>query len=603
WSAPYITLAVDNGLISGYPDSTFRPNNTVLLEEAVTICLKLLGYTEADYGKVWPSGPMSLARSLELLERIEKSTGDALSRRDVMYLIYNTVNTKVKGTQTELIGGLNYTFLEDTVLIATQSEDASVAKNKIVTSTGTYKIGEGIDLSLVGRRGDAFIKNGDTLVSFIPVKQTFENHAVYSVLNQDIIVYQGGQTAELDIDTDLPCYSGSKTETVMSCLSRLETGDVIKLAFDDEGDIDYVIHFNNMLKGPYTVTGDAWMAKNGISNDASVIKNGKTVLSSDISKSDIVYYSEALNLVWAYDDKVSGTYQSASPNQENPASVMIAGNTYAIESTTAFNKLSSNGSSKLGDTITVLLGRNGGIADVITDGADSVQYGYLVETGKKEFPTSTGKTETSNYAKVITADGTELELKTIQDYKETKNQIVSVKINNGVASLTRILNKNKEVSGKFDADNMKLDDALLSQNINILDLVSYNDPSGASSYTNIFPKRLDGAELSASDIIHVTYNEKGEIDNMFLNDVTGDGYKYGIVSDMQKMGIGVTSSASYTLNLAGNTASYNRATVLGLDEGHPVAAQMSGNSVSKLKKLSRLQKDIQRVENSLAYGK
>ena len=75
------------------------------------------------------------------------------------------------------------------------------------------------------------------------------------------------------------------------------------------------------------------------------------------------------------------------------------------------------------------------------------------------------------------------------------------------------------------------------------------------------------------------------------------------VSDMQKMGIGVTSSASYTLNLAGNTASYNRATVLGLDEGHPVAAQMSGNSVSKLKKLSRLQKDIQRVENSLAYGK
>ena len=37
WSAPYITLAVDSGMISGYPDSTFRPNNTVLLEEAVKL--------------------------------------------------------------------------------------------------------------------------------------------------------------------------------------------------------------------------------------------------------------------------------------------------------------------------------------------------------------------------------------------------------------------------------------------------------------------------------------------------------------------------------------------------------------------------------------
>jgi len=496
WSAPYITLAVDNGLISGYPDSTFRPNNTVLLEEAVTICLKLLGYTEADYGNVWPSGPMSLAKSLELLEDIEKSTGDTLTRRDVMYLIYNTVNTKVKGTQSELIAGLNYTFSEDTVLIAGQSEDASVAKNKIVTSNGTYKIGENIDISMIGRRGDAFIKNGDTLVSFIPDSQTFENHAVYTVLNNDIIVYQGGSTEKLDIDSDIICYSGSKTETVASCLSRLKTGDGLRLVFDKDGDLDYVIHFDNMLKGPYTVKSEYWMRENKISESSSVIRNGKTVSPSEVEISDIVYYAEALELVWAYDDKVTGTYISASPNQENPSSVVISGNSYTIESTSAFNKLSSNGSCKLGDTVTVLLGRNGGIADVLTDDTDSVQYGYLVETGKKEFPTESGKTETSNYARVVTADGTELELKTVQDYKETKNQIVSVKIKNGVASLTRVLNKNKELFGIFDADEMTLGDVTVSETVNILDLSSYSDPSLPSGYAKVFPRRLDGAEFS-----------------------------------------------------------------------------------------------------------
>ena len=167
WSAPYIALAVDNGLVSGYPDSTFRPENTVLLEEAVTICLNLLGYEKSDYGRVWPSGPISFAKNLELLENVGKSAGEILKRRDVMHLIYNTINTKVKGTNNELINHSDYEYMEDTVLIATKNEDSSVSKNKVVTSKGTFKIAEDFDISeMVGKKGDAFIKNGDTLNYF-----------------------------------------------------------------------------------------------------------------------------------------------------------------------------------------------------------------------------------------------------------------------------------------------------------------------------------------------------------------------------------------------------------------------------------------------------
>lgn len=602
WSAPYITLAVDSGMISGYPDSTFRPNNTVLLEEAVTICLNLLGYTKADYGTVWPSGPMSLARSLELLDGIDKSTGDELTRRDVMYLIYNTVNTKVKGSQNELIAGINYTFLEDTVLIAGQKEDASVAKNKIVTSNGTFKIGEQLDLNLIGRRGDAFVKNGDTLVSFIPDAQVFETHSVYSVLNDDIIVYDSGSTHSINVDTSIVCYSGSKAETVASCISKLETGDVLKLAYDSDGDLDYVIHSNNTLKGPFTVTNDAWININGISSDASVIKNGKTVSLSDVEKNDVVYYSESLKLVWAYDDKVTGTYSSASPNQENPSSVIIAGNSYTLEGTSAFNKLSSNGSFKLGDTVTVLLGRNGEIADVLTDDETPLIYGYLTETGKKEFATTSGKTETSNYAKVVTADGNTLELKTVQDYKDSKNYIVSFGIKNGIANITRVFNKNTDLFGQIDADKMKFGDIPLSENIKILDLIGYNDPSQTPGFTTVFARRLDEAELSGSDILYATYSSKGEIDSLFLNDITGDACKYGIVTDVQKQGSGFNLSASYSLNLSGSSGSYNRAYITGLEEGNPVAAYMSGNSVNKIKKLRKLQQNVTSYENGYLYG-
>ncbi len=603
WSAPYVALAVDNGIITGYPDSTFRPENPVLLEEAVTICLKLLGYTSDDYGKVWPSGPISLARSLDLLEDIDKSTGEYLQRRDVMLLIYNTLNAKVKGSQNELISSLNYIYLEDTTLIATSEQDLSIGKNKILTSDGTYKLDENFDTSLIGRKGDAFIKNGDTLVSFIPNEQTFKAHAVYSVLNDDIIVYSGGTTEILDVDDNLICYQGQKTGTISSALSSLKTGDTLKIAYDQTGSADYAILSADELKGPYTVYSSTWMTSNNISSDATVVKGGKIVSPDDIEIYDIVYYSKDLNLVWGYDNKLTGTYQSASPNQENPTSIVISGNTYQIEGISAYNKLSSNGNLKLGDTITVLLGRNGEIADVLESGQTVYQYGYLIETGSKTFTTASGNSESSNYAKIVTANGTELELKTKQNYESLKNKVVSASISNGLSNLVQVSqSKTNKVSGTFNYDKLSISTFKLADNVKILDVLFYGNPSIAPSYTTVFPQRLDGVSLTSSDILYVTYNSQGEIDKMFLNDVTGDAYKYGIATKVETSKNGMNIQGSYTLNIDGSTVNYAKPVLLNLSSGDAVAVAYSGNQISNVTKLGKLSKKISKVVNGVAYA-
>lgn len=602
WSAPYVALAVDNGIISGYPDSTFRPENPVLLEEAVTICLKLLGYTTADYGKVWPSGPITLARNLDLLSNIDKSTGENLQRRDVMFLIYNTLNAKVKGTQNELIESLNYVYLEDTTLIATNEQDLSISKNKILTSDGTYKLDESFDTSLIGRKGDAFVKNGDTLVSFIPNEQTFKAHAVYSVLNDDIIVYNGGATEVLDIDDNLICYQGQKTGTISSVLSSLQTGDTLKIAYDKSGSADYAILSADELKGPYTVYSSEWMSSNNISKDATIVKGGKIVSASDIEVYDIVYYSKDLNLVWGYDNKITGTYQSASPNQENPVSITISGNNYSLEGVSAFNKLSSNGNLKLGDTITVLLGRNREIADVLESGETVYQYGYLIETGTKTFTTASGNSESSNYAKIVTASGTELELKTKQNYESLKNKIVSVNISNGISNITSVAkSKSNKVSGTFNSDKLSISTFKLADNVKILDVLFYGNPSIEACYTTVFPQRLDGAQLTSSDILYVTYNNKGEIDKMFLNDVTGDAYKYGIATKVETNREGMNIQGSYTLNIDGNSVNYSKSAILNLSSGTAVAVTYSGNQISSVTRLNQLSKKITKVSNGIAY--
>ncbi len=603
WSAPYVALAVDNGIITGYPDSTFRPENPVLLEEAVTICLKLLGYTSDDYGKVWPSGPISLARSLDLLEDIDKSTGEHLQRRDVMLLIYNTLNAKVRGSQNELISSLNYIYLEDTTLIATSQQDLSIGKNKILTSDGTYKLDENFDTSLIGRKGDAFIKNGDTLVSFIPNEQTFKAHAVYSVLNDDIIVYSGGTTEVLDVDDNLICYQGQKTGTISSALSSLKTGDTLKIAYDQTGSADYAILSADELKGPYTVYSSAWMTSNNISSDATVVKGGKIVSADDIEVYDIVYYSKDLNLVWGYDNKLTGTYQSAVPNQENPTSIVISGNTYQIEGISAYNKLSSNGNLKLGDTITVLLGRNGEIADVLESGQTVYQYGYLIETGSKTFTTASGNSESSNYAKIVTANGIELELKTKQNYESLKNKVVSASISNGLSNLVQVSqSKTNKVSGTFNYEKLSISTFKLADNVKILDVLFYGNPSIAPSYTTVFPQRLDGVNLTSSDILYVTYNSQGEIDKMFLNDVTGDSRKYGIATKVETSKNGMNIQGSYTLNIDGNTVNYTKSALLNLSSGDAVSVSYSGNQISSVTKLSKLSKRISKVANGVAYA-
>ena len=602
WSAPYIALAVDNGLVSGYPDSTFRPENTVLLEEAVTICLNLLGYEKADYGRVWPSGPISLAKNLDLLDNVEKGAGETLKRRDVMHLIYNTINTKVKGTNNELINHSDYEYMEDTVLIATKNEDSSVSKNKVVTSKGTFKIAEDFDISeMVGKKGDAFIKNGDTLASFSPSEQTFSTHAVYAVLNSDIIVYDSFQTKSLDIDKDLICYSGVNEKTVNSAVTGFNTGDAVRVAYDEDGDAEYVLHWKEELEGPYIVRNEKFAESLGIPSDVAVIADGKIKDLTAVKEQDVVYYSKELNLLWAYNNKLTGTYTQAIPSKENPTSVVISGNSYDIESAQAYNKLSSGGDIKLGDTITVLLGRNGAVADVYTGDSSVSQYGYLKETGKKEFVNAKGNTEVSFYATIVTASGKELEVKTAKEYSDYKNHIVKAEIENGVASITKSLRYDNKVSGTFNAEKMTIAYMPVADNVEILDVINANDVSEMSGYISVYPQRLHGAELSTSNILYVTYNKQNEIDGIFLNDVTGDGYKYGIVTEATTNAVGMGSNASYTCDIDGGSMLYNKALISGLAQGNPVAVITNGNSISELKKLRKLTDKITKVSDGYAY--
>jgi len=89
WASGYITVARDKGWITGYLDGSFKPGSTVTLAEAVSVCLRVLGYSDSLFTGVWPTGQMSLYRSLGMDSGITASQNDKLCRLDCGRLIYN----------------------------------------------------------------------------------------------------------------------------------------------------------------------------------------------------------------------------------------------------------------------------------------------------------------------------------------------------------------------------------------------------------------------------------------------------------------------------------------------------------------------------------
>ena len=73
WAAPYVNLAYEEGLVAGYGDGTFGPDDGVTAGQAATIVLHMLGYENDDIGPFWPEDYMEKAASLGLLDGIDKS--------------------------------------------------------------------------------------------------------------------------------------------------------------------------------------------------------------------------------------------------------------------------------------------------------------------------------------------------------------------------------------------------------------------------------------------------------------------------------------------------------------------------------------------------
>ncbi|MCD8180443.1 MAG: S-layer homology domain-containing protein [Firmicutes bacterium] len=626
WSAAYVKAAVSAGIVSGYLDGTFKPDNNVSYEEAITMMLKVLGYTDDYFGVSYPYGQIGLAENLELTKNVDAVQGEALTRRQVANLVYNALNTKMKDSSSKLITIFDCEVIEGVTIIASHNEDSSLGTDKIYTTAGTYEFDDNFDSDYVGRRGDIVIKNGDDFVSFTPRDQTVEEYTVtniigsdiildgdmydinsnttvyyksstltyesaaseasvgdtfklfknsngsvdycmlisqssqltstdavekyiiYSLLSDAVICYDNGSFIQIDITDSTTCYVDTTKSTYGSVKSSMAMGDILYVKMNGSS-IDYVSYEEGNMQGPIRVTNSNWLSNFSTNSSTAVMRNGTKVSSSDIQTNDIIYYSEDLNMILAYTDKVTGIYEKASPTKDSPTTITVSGTEYTIESVEAFNALSSSGDIAYGDTVTLLLGRTGEVAGVISGSDTSITAtGFVTETGKKDYTNTDGTTYSSYYVKLVTADGTENEYATSSDCSSFKCSVARVTFKDGKASLSKQTGYNS-VSGKVSYSKGTIGSKELADDVKILDTVgTYSDD--VALYATIYTQRIDGVTISSSSVRYYSTNSAGEIDELILKDVTGDSYDYGVIIKAD------TTNKSYTIDIDGTQSTY-----------------------------------------------
>lgn len=96
WAADYIEKAVAAGIIAGFEDGTFRPDETVTYEQAVKM---IMAYLEKDsyYGenRTYPEGYVGAAVDSGISDNVTALIGDTITRQDVVYLVDNAL-TKIE---------------------------------------------------------------------------------------------------------------------------------------------------------------------------------------------------------------------------------------------------------------------------------------------------------------------------------------------------------------------------------------------------------------------------------------------------------------------------------------------------------------------------
>ncbi|MDD4780384.1 MAG: S-layer homology domain-containing protein [Tissierellia bacterium] len=91
WAEEYVELANAINIVKGISADEYGPDNKIKFNEALTMIVRLIGYSDEALEGQWPSNYYEKAKELNLFENIN-SNSEYASRRDISIMLYNALN-------------------------------------------------------------------------------------------------------------------------------------------------------------------------------------------------------------------------------------------------------------------------------------------------------------------------------------------------------------------------------------------------------------------------------------------------------------------------------------------------------------------------------
>lgn len=163
----YVNLAQDHNLINGYGNGTFGPSDSVTVGQAVTVALRLLGYTTEEIGAFWPEDYMQKASDLGLTSGIRSSAYAAMTRGEAALLFYRLLQSDTSDgrcyAETLTAGSIS-----GAVLLDNDADSAGALQIYASGSISTYGQATAISDDMLGRRGTLLLNQDGTTAGFVP---------------------------------------------------------------------------------------------------------------------------------------------------------------------------------------------------------------------------------------------------------------------------------------------------------------------------------------------------------------------------------------------------------------------------------------------------
>lgn len=209
-----IGVAYEKGIISGYTDEYFAPDESISVNEAVKIVLSAMSYSvAAEAMGGYPGGYLAVADEIELLDNV--SGFGTLKRFDAYTIMYNALECSLMNISVDGSGNISYTYRDDgnTLLekmdirieegivtaagyFSAYSSSSISAPDRIEINRVAYDYPQDAPAELLGKYVKAYINEEENSIAAVCVVDNY--NTVTNVRFEDVFGIETGEIKYYD---------------------------------------------------------------------------------------------------------------------------------------------------------------------------------------------------------------------------------------------------------------------------------------------------------------------------------------------------------------------------------------------------------------------